>query len=94
MSEAFLIAPVFSVAGGLIGAALGAAGDLEIKDDFKHQARDLIEPGTSAIFVVLRRAVPEKFLEGIRPYGGTVLRNSLPPDAEENLMKALHGDDG
>jgi uncharacterized membrane protein len=87
------VARVSSVAGGIIGAAHGAAGDLKIKEDFKRSARDLIQPRTSAIFVVLRRAVPDKFLDGIRPYGGTVVRSSLPPDAEEDLMKALHGDD-
>ena len=76
-----------------MGSALGAAGDLGIRDDFKSQARDLVQPGTSAIFVVLRKATPDKFLDGMRPYGGTVLRTSLAPDAEVRLMKALHGDD-
>jgi uncharacterized membrane protein len=86
-------APLFSVAGGLMGSALGVAGDLDIKDDFKNRAQDLVQPGSSAIFVVLRKATPDKFLEGIRPFGGTVLQTSLAPDSEEHLMKALHGDD-
>ena len=86
-------APLFSVAGGLMGSALGVAGDLNIKDDFKNRARDLVQPGTSAIFVVLRKAAPDKFLEAMEPYGGTVLRTSLAPDAEQHLMRALHGDD-
>ena len=85
-------APLLIAAGGLMGSALGVAGDLDIKEDFKNRARDLVQPGTSAIFVVLRKAAPGRFLEGIRPYGGTVLRTSLAPDAEVRLMKALHGD--
>jgi uncharacterized membrane protein len=36
---------------------------------------------------------PDKFLEAMRPYGGTVLQTSLPHDAEQQLMKALYGDD-
>ena len=32
-------------------------------------------------------------VQAIRPYGGTVLQTSLPHDAEQQLMKALHGDD-
>ncbi len=28
-----------------------------------------------------------------KPYGGTVLQTSLPHDGEQQLMKALHGDD-
>lgn len=30
---------------------------------------------------------------GARPYGGTVLQTSLTRDAEQELMKTLHGDD-
>jgi uncharacterized membrane protein len=86
-------APLFIAAGGLMGSALGVAGDLDIKEDFKNRAQDLVQPGSSAIFAVLRRATPDKFLEGIRPYGGAVLRTSLAPDAEARLMRALHGDD-
>jgi uncharacterized membrane protein len=29
----------------------------------------------------------------LRPYGGVVLQTSLSHDAEQQLMKALHGDD-
>jgi uncharacterized membrane protein len=89
----FPLAPLVGVAGGLMGAALGAAGDLGIKDEFKQRVQDLVQPGTSAIFVVLRKATPDKFLEALQPYGGTVLRTSLTHDAEQQLMKALHGDD-
>ena len=59
----FPLAPLTGVVGGIMGAALGAAGDLGIKDDFKQRVQDLIQPGTSA-----------------------------PRDAEQELMKALHGD--
>ena len=89
----FPLAPIVGAAGGLMGAALGAAGDLGIKDEFKQRTQHLVQPGTSAIFVVVRQATPDKFLEGLRPYGGTVLRTSLTHDAEQELMKALHGDD-
>ena len=41
----------------------------------------------------LHVTTPDKFLEAMRPYGGTVLQTSLPHDAEQQLMKALHGDD-
>jgi uncharacterized membrane protein len=88
----FPLAPIVGAAGGLMGAALGAAGDLGVKDEFKQRVQNLVQPGTSAIFVVIRKVTPDKFLEGLRPYGGTVLRTSLTHDAEQELMKALHGD--
>jgi len=52
-----------------------------------------VQPGTSAILAVVRKATPDKLLEALQPYGGTVLRTSLTHDAEQQLMKALHGDD-
>src|ERR1700722_14084343 len=87
------LAPLVGVAGGIMGAALGAAGDLGIKEDFKQRVQDLVQPGTSAIFVIARKITPDKFEEALRPYGGTVLRTSLSREQEEELMKSLHGDD-
>src|SRR6202035_10323 len=89
----FPLAPLTGVAGGIMGAALGAAGELGIEDDFKQRVQDLIQRGTSALLVIVRKATPDKFLEALRPYGGTVLKTSLPRDAEQELMRALHGDD-
>lgn len=87
------LAPVVGVAGGIVGAAIGAGTDLGIKDDFRERVQDLVQPGTSALMVIVRRVTMDKFLEALRPYGGTVLRTSLSHDAEQQLMKALHGDD-
>ena len=87
------LAPVVGVAGGIMGAALGAGTDMGIKDDFRQRVQELVQPGTSALLVIARRVTPDKFTEALRPYGGTVLKTSLSHDAEQQLMKALHGDD-
>jgi uncharacterized membrane protein len=89
----FPIAPLIGIAGGLMGAAFGKAGDLGIKDDFKQRVQEVVKPGTSAVLVVVRKSTPDKVLEALKPYGGTVLQSSLTHKAEEDLMKALHGDD-
>ena len=88
----FPLAPLVGVAGGIMGAALGAAENLGIKDDFKQRVQDTLEPGTSAILVILRTAT-YTFAEALRPYGGTILRTSLSHEAEQQLMKILHGED-
>jgi uncharacterized membrane protein len=105
MSDRILIGLVFlfplgpvagaglGLAGGLAGAGIGTAADLAIEDTFKQQVQDLVQPGMSAILVVVRKVTVDKFLEALQPYGGTVLRTSLPHDAEQNLMIALHGPD-
>jgi len=66
---------------------------LNIEDDFKQRVQDVVQPGKSAILVIVRKATPDKVEEALRPYGGTVLRSSLTRDSEQQLMKALHGDD-
>ena len=76
-----------------MGAALGAAENLGIKGDFKQRVQDMVQPGTSAILVILRQATYDKFVEALRPYGGTNLRSSLSPEGEQQLMKILHGED-
>jgi uncharacterized membrane protein len=89
----FPLAPLVGVAGGIMGAALGTAENLDIKDEFKQRVRDMIQPGTSAILVILRKATLDKFVDALRPYGGTILQTSLPRDAEQQLMRSLHGED-
>src|ERR1700753_2915201 len=89
----FPLAPLVGVAGGIMGGALGAAENLGIKDDFKQRVQDVLQPGTSAILVILRKATYDKYVEALRPYGGTVLQTSLSHEAEQQLMRTLHGDD-
>ena len=85
----FLV-PLFGAAlGGLYGAAFGKLGDLGLQANFKRQVGELLEPGTSAIMFVARKMTPDKVLEELAPYGGTVLRSSLDHEAEEHLQEAL-----
>ncbi|HLM89892.1 MAG TPA: DUF1269 domain-containing protein, partial [Streptosporangiaceae bacterium] len=60
---------VVGVAGGIMGAAPGAAGDLGIKDEFRQRVQDMLQPGTSAIMVIVRKVTPDKFIEALKPYG-------------------------
>ena len=48
-----------------------------------------MQPGTSALFVLIRKVTPDKVLEDIAPYGGKVLRTSLTKDKEEELQEVL-----
>ena len=90
----FPLAPLVGVAAGILGAALGVAGDIGIKDDFKRRVQDLVQPGTSAILVIVRKATPGKSLQALQPYGGAVLQTSLPHDAEQQLMRGITARDG
>jgi len=85
--------PFFGMA---IGAGLGMlTGKLEktgIDKAFQEQVRDMLQPGTSALFMVIEKVTPDKAVAALSQYGGTVLKSSLSKDAEKELQKALHGE--
>jgi uncharacterized membrane protein len=84
--------PVLGIA---IGAGLGALmGKLEkagIDKQFQDQVKDMVQPGTSALFLVIDKATPDKAVAAMKKYGGTVLKSSLSQSAEAELQSALHG---
>ncbi|MGO9502395.1 MAG: DUF1269 domain-containing protein, partial [Streptosporangiaceae bacterium] len=53
--------------------------------------RDMVKPGTSALFLMLEKVTPDKALEAMSKYGGTVLKTSLSKDDEKAIQEALHG---
>ena len=55
------------------------------------EVRDLVQPGTSALFLMLEKVTPDKAVEAMSEYGGTVLKTSLSKDDEKELQDALHG---
>ena len=86
------VVPVFGMA---VGAGLGALmAKLEksgIDKEFQNQVRDLLQPGTSALFLVVENDTPDKAIEALGKYGGTVLTSSLTHEAERQLQEELHG---
>jgi len=47
------------------------------------------EPGTSAIFILVRKSTPDKVLEDLSKFEGKVLRTSLSHEDEAKLQAAL-----
>lgn len=85
--------PVFGMAiGAGLGALLGKVEKTGIDKQFQRQVRDMVQPGTSALFLIVERVTPDKAVEGLRQFGGTVLKSSLSNEAEAELQAALHGD--
>ena len=86
--------PVFGMA---VGAGLGALfAHLEkstIDKQFQEQVRAMLKPGTSALFLVVEKVTPDKAVEGLSKFGGTVLKSSLSKEAEAELQEALHGEE-
>jgi uncharacterized membrane protein len=51
----------------------------------------MLEPGTSALFLVVEKVTPDKAVEALSQFGGKVLKSSLSHEAEAELQEALHG---
>lgn len=79
--------------GGLTGAGLGAlSGSLEdygIDDDLIRALADKLKPDSSALFVLVRKAQPEKVLAELSQFKGEVIRTSLSPEQEARLQAAI-----
>jgi uncharacterized membrane protein len=85
--------PFFGMAVGAgLGALMGKIEKAGIDQQFQEQVRDMLKPGTSALFLVVEKVTPDKAVEALRQYGGTVLKSSLSKKDEEQLQQALHGE--
>jgi len=71
------------------GAVSGALSDVGINDEFMKDLAATMTPGSSALFVLVRKATPDKVLEEIKGTGGKILKTSLSHDDEAKLQAAL-----
>ena len=85
--------PFFGMAiGAGLGALMGKVTKSGIDKSFQDQVRDLLKPGMSALFLVVEKATPDKAVDALSQFGGTVLKSSLSKEAEADLQAALHGE--
>ena len=86
--------PVLGMAVGAgMGALMGKVTKSGVDKAFQDQVRGLLQPGTSALFLMVEKVTPDKAVDAMSKYGGTVLKSSLSKEAEAELQDALHGGD-
>jgi uncharacterized membrane protein len=83
----------------LLGAAVGAGAgalaarfkNIGLDNNMMKEVGDSFKPGTSALFVLLRRMNAEKVLEGLKDFAGRgkVFQTNLTKDDEQTLREAL-----
>jgi uncharacterized membrane protein len=83
----------------LLGAALGATAgalsakftDIGLSNQMMKDIASTFKPGSSALFVLVRRATPDKVLAGLKEFAGRgkVFQTSLNKDDETALREAL-----
>lgn len=75
--------------GATAGAVSGALSDIGIDDNFMKELAATMTPGSSALFVLVRKSTPDKVLEEVKGTGGKVLKTSLSHEDEAKLQAAL-----
>jgi uncharacterized membrane protein len=82
--------PLFGMAiGAAAGAVSGALRDVGIDDNFMKTLGQTLKPGTAALCVLIRQMTPDKVVEEIRQYGGTLIKTNLCHENEAKLREAL-----
>ena len=87
----FFVPVVGLAVGAGLGALLGKVTKSGIDRQFQDQVRGMLKPGTSALFLMVEKVTPDKAVEAMSRYGGTVLKTSLSKQGEKELQDALHG---
>ncbi|WP_029460915.1 DUF1269 domain-containing protein [Solidesulfovibrio alcoholivorans] len=85
----FMMPVLGAVVGAASGAAAGALSDVGIDDDFMKKLAETLTPGSSVLFVLIRKMTEDKVLDELKGTGGKVLQTSLSHDDEAKLKDAL-----
>ena len=88
----FLSPILWGVVGGLLGAVIGKTQDLGIDNEFIKEVGDSLEPGKSALCMLVLEAIGDREMDELGKMGGTIFKTSLSADAEEKLRQALEHD--
>jgi uncharacterized membrane protein len=88
-----LVTFFFPVVGAAIGAAAGGAIGSMLKSGvepaFVKEMEQQLSPGRSALFLVVRQGSADTLIGALRPFKGDLVQTTLPPEAEEELRRAL-----
>ena len=73
-------------------AAATAGGEspwATIFDLFGDQVATIVRPGSAAVAMLFMGATPDRTVEALAPYGGTLLKASFSGDAERRVQSAM-----
>ncbi|HAY27509.1 MAG TPA: hypothetical protein DCY47_08425 [Candidatus Accumulibacter sp.] len=71
------------------GAVSGALADVGINDDFMKDLAATFKEGSSVLFVLVRKATPDKVLDELQGTGGKLIKTSLTHEEEAKLQAVL-----
>jgi uncharacterized membrane protein len=85
--------PVFGlVIGAAAGALAGKYADVGVDDKFIKEVGNSIQPGNSALFLLVHDATPDKVMDELKKYKNIkVLKTSLSKEQEDHFRMAFGG---
>ena len=84
------LSPAIGLAiGAAAGAVSGALRDIGINDQFMKDLANTMKPNTSALFVLVRKATPDRVMEELKGTGGKVLHTTLSHEETDRLQENL-----
>lgn len=78
----------------LQGPAVEALGDYGLDEGFVKEVGSTIQPGHSALFLLIREATPDKMMDELGQFNGRILQTSLSQEAEAKLKESFGVQDG
>ena len=82
--------PLFGFAiGAAAGAISGALRDVGIDDDFMKKLGETLKPGTAALCILVHQITPDKVVDELKRFGGTLIKTNLSHEKDEKLRAAL-----
>ena len=67
--------------------------DIGVDNNFIKEVGETIQPGHSAIFLLVREAVPDKMIDELKGYNAKVLQTSLSKEQESKLVEIFAADE-
>jgi len=87
-----LAAPWLGLAvGAIAGAAIGSLADYGVDDKFIKEVGNTIQPGQSALFLLIHLADLEKLMPRLQEFHPTILQTTLSEEHEAKLRDAFGG---
>lgn len=80
---------VGAVLGAGAGAIAGSIADVGIDDAFMREIGRTLAPESSAIFILVHDAKPNRLIEALTPFDAKIIRTSISREAEARLRAAL-----
>jgi len=85
----FVFPPLGAALGAAAGAAVGASLDRGVSRSFVNDVKETLQPGRSALFLVVKETEGDAAVAALRPFTGEVIQTTLPEESEEALREAL-----